>query len=174
MKTRLFKGLMALVLVCLMAACGAKTPTPEAVAAKIAANETLTEADYTTMIDYCGKYAEKAQKYYDIINAQPNDSTAEYNRAASDLPDLYGSDKYLDTFRNCLAQTDLSKLGKENEKKVNDFAKYQGFPLPQGEGADLRDPNVVGMIEDMPDTTVTETTGVISTGDGEAVDVNVK
>ena len=160
MKTRLFKGLMALVLVCLMAACGAKTPTPEAVAAKIAANETLTEAE--------------GQKFFDIINAQPNDSTAEYNRAASDLADLYGSDKYLDTFRNCLAQTDLSKLGKENEKKVNDFAKYQGFPLPQGEGADLRDPNVVGMIEDMPDTTVTETTGVISTGDGEAVDVNVK
>lgn len=30
------------------------------------------------------------------------------------------------------------------------------------------------MIEDMPDTAVTDTTGVLSTGDGEAVDNKTK
>lgn len=164
----------AIVMVFMMTACGAKAPTPESVAAKIAANETLDEADYTTMIDYCGRYAAKAQNYYDIINAQPNDSTAEYTRAASELAALYGSDRYLDTFRTCLASTELSKLGSDNEKKVNEYARYQGFPLPQGEGADLRDPNVVGMIEQMPDSAAVGADGVISSGDGEAVDIKMK
>jgi len=45
------------------------------------------------------------------------------------------------------------------------------FPLPVGEGANLEDPNVVGMIEQTPDS---DTTGVISQGAGEAVDINVK
>lgn len=165
------KGVMALMLVCVMAACGSKVPSVESVASRLSANESLSQADYTAMIDYCGKYAEEAQKYYDAINAQPNDSTVEAISAAGDLASLYAKYTYLDQFRTALAQTDISQLGAENEKKVNEYAKYQGFPLPVGEGANLEDPNVVGMIEQTP---ATDTTGVISQGDGEAVDVKVK
>lgn len=165
------KGLMALALVLVMASCGSKTPTPESVAQRLSANESLTQEDYTAMIDYCGKYAEEAQSYYDAINAQPNDSTTEAVRAAGNLAALYAKYTYLDQFRTALAQTDISQLGAENEKKVNEYAKYQGFPLPVGEGANLEDPNVVGMIEQTPDS---DTTGVISQGAGEAVDINVK
>lgn len=161
----------ALLLLVVMASCGSKVPSPEAVAAKLDTGEALSQTDYTAMIDYCGEYARNAQKYYDIINAQPNDSTAESIKATDDLASLYGKYKYLDMFRNSLAQTDLSALGADNEKKVNDYAKYQGFPLPVGEGADLQDPNVVGMIEETPDT---DSSAVIATGDGEAVDVDVK
>lgn len=173
-----FSVLKALLLSLLVSAavvsCGSKLPTDKEVAAKIDAKEQLTTGDYTTMIDYCGRYAEQAQKYYDIINAQPNDSTAEYTDAANQLAGLYGQYVYLDAFRQQLAQTDMSALGKDNENKVNEYAKYQGFPLPGGAGADLQDPNVVGMIEDMPSTATTDSTGVLSTGDGEAVNVTVK
>lgn len=157
-----------------VAACSEKLPTDADVAKKIDAKEALSEADYTTMIDYCGRYAEEAQKYYDIINAQPNDTTAEYISATNDLASLYGDYAYLDQFRQTLAQSEMSQLGADNEKKVNELAKYQAFPLPAGAGANLQDPNVVGMIEDMPSTATTDSTGVISTGDGEAVDINTK
>lgn len=165
------KGVMTLFLVLAMAACGSKTPDPSVVSGKIDGGQTLSESDYTSMIDYCGKYAAEAQKYFDIINAQPNDSTAESVKAADELAALYSRYTYLDQFRNTLAQTDVSAMGSDNEKKVNEYAKYQAFPLPVGEGADLRDPAVVGMIQDMPST---DSTQVISTGDGEAVDINEK
>lgn len=163
-------SLIALFVLCIIS-CSGNLPTPREVAQKIDDKETLTTDDYTTMIDYCGDYAKRAQKYYDIINAEPNDSTEAAIKATGDLATLYGSCQYLDLFRSTLANTDLSALGKDNEKKVNEYAKYQGFPLPIGEGADLQDPNVVGMIEQMPDTAVSESAGVISTGDGEAVDI---
>lgn len=170
----LIKGAFAMMLLIVMAACGQKIPSAEEVAGKIDNNATLTEADYTSMIDYCGDYAKDAQKYYDIINAEPTDSTAEAIRATDDLASLYEKYNYLEKFRDVLENTNLTSLGVDNEKKVAEFAKYQGFPLPVGAGADLRDPKVVGMIEDMPDTTATDSTGVIATGDGEAVDINVK
>lgn len=174
MKTGIFtslKSVVAMGLLVLMSACGAKDPTAESVAQKINEGGKLTEADYSAMIDYCGKYASEAQNFYDTINAQPNDSTPQAESATSGLAALYEKYSYLDQFRTVLAQTDMSALGEKNEKKVQEFAKYQGFPLPIGEGADLRDPQVVGMIEDMPDS---DTAGVIADGDGEAVDVNVK
>lgn len=130
MKTRisiLFKSCIALLLLVVMASCGGAKVSPEQVAKTLDAGGTLTEADYTAMIDYCGDYAKQAQQYYDIINAQPNDSTAEAVRATDDLASLYANYPYLDKFRDCIAQADLSKLGAENEKKVNEFAKYQGF-----------------------------------------------
>lgn len=171
----LVKSALTFVVLFIVASCGGSVPAPDAVAGKIDSGKELSTKDYTAMIEYCGKYAQEAQKYYDLINAQPNDSTAEAVKAASSLADLYGSYKYLDLFRTKLAQTDLAKLGAENEKKVKDYAKYQGFPLPIGEDANLEDPNVVGMIEQTPASdTVSETTGVISTGAGEAVDINVK
>lgn len=172
--SKLMASAATLLMVIGLAACSSNLPTDADVAKKIDAKESLSEADYTTMIDYCGRYAEEAQKYYDIINAQPNDSTTEYLTAANDLAELYGNYAYIDQFRQTLAQTDMSQLGADNEKKVNEMAKYQAFPLPAGAGANLQDPNVVGMIEDMPATATTDSTGVLSTGDGEAVDLNTK
>lgn len=167
----IIKSALAAVLLLAMAACGQKVPSAEEVANRINSNEEVTEADFTSMIEYCGKYAKDAQKYYDIINAQPTDSTAEAIKATSELADLYADYPYLELFRGKLAQTEMSALGAANEKKVNEYAQYQAFPLPIGEGADLEDPNVVGMIEQMP---ASDTSGVISQGAGEAVDEGVK
>lgn len=169
-------GMMAAAVVAIagmtaMSSCGNKNVTPEDVANKIEAKEALSDADYSTMIDYCGDYAKEAQPYFDIINAAPNDSTRRAEEAASNLADLYAKYKYLDTFRTQLDNTDITALDKSNQDKINKLSEYSSFPLPAGAGAALENPDVVGDIVDMPES---DTSAVIATGDGEAVDVPVK
>lgn len=154
-----------------LVSCGDKTPTAEDVAKKIDAKEALTNADYTSMIDYCGDYAKKAQPYFDIINGAPNDSTRDAIAAASDLSNLYAEYKYLDMFRDQLDNVDMSTLDKSNREKIEKLVKYESFPLPEGAAGNLEDSAVVGDIVDMPNS---DTAGVIATGDGEAVQEEVK
>ena len=168
------KACAAVMLVALVASCGQKAPTVEEVAAKVNDGQALTQADYKTMIDYVGEYAAKAQDYYNQINAQPNDSTAQYIEASNELAALYAKYTYLDSFRTALSNADASNFDDTNLELVNKYSKDQGFPLPVGEGAAMQDPNVVGMIQDMPSTGTTDSTGVLSTGDGEAVNMNAQ
>lgn len=162
--------IVALISVVLVS-CSGSAPTAEQVAQKIDSKETLSEADYSTMIEYCGEYAKKAQKYYDIINAQANDSTSEYSRAAQDLVTLKSEHPYVDMFRTAIYAADDSQIGEKNVKLVKEYEKYQAFPLPEGSGEDLNQPGVVGDIEEMP---ASDTSGVISEGAGEVVDSTAK
>lgn len=161
----ILKSIAAVALVVLIAACGQKTPTAQQVADSINANKELTEADYTCMVDYCGDYAKDAQQYFDIINSQPNDSTAEAIKASDALASLYEKYSYIDLFRTKLENTDVSALGEKNAKKVSEYAALEAFPLPGGEEQKLISPDVEGMVEQMP----AESTEVIATGAGEAV-----
>ncbi len=154
-----------------MAACGQKIPTADEVAKKIDNKEVLTQEDYTAILDYCADYSKKAQVYFDQINNQPNDSTAEYIRATDEMASLYADYQYLDMFRTVIYNIPMSSLDEKNKAKVDEFAKYQAFPLPDGAGAAMVNPDVVGDIVDMP---ASDTGNVIATGDGEAVDVNLK
>lgn len=154
-----------------VAACSSAGPEPKDVAEKIDANETLSQADYGTILDYCGEYSKKAQRYFDLINTQPNDSTAEYARASQDLAELYQEYSYLDMFRSVIYNLPATALDEANRKKVEDYAKYQAFPLPEGASVDMTNPDVEGMIEDMP---ANDSGAVIATGDGEAVQETVK
>lgn len=169
--TNALKIMAALLLVVVMGSCGSKKPTAEDVNAKIQAGQELTQDDYTTLLDYVGDYASKAQEYYNIINAAPNDSTPEYVKAFNDLAELYGKYPYLQTFRSCLQNVDASKFDDKNLELVNKYANDEGFPLPVGEGSTLLNPQVQGDIVDMPQT---DSTNVIATGDGEAVDMKVE
>lgn len=176
MKTnRRFQLLLAVVAVLVMglglASCGNGAPSAADVAKKIDAKEQLSQADYGSILDYCGDYAKKAQQYFDVINAQPNDSTVEYANAAADMAKLVEQYPYLDMFRSVVYNLTTTDLDEANQKKIDEYAKYQAFPLPEGAGVDLANPDVVGDIEQMPDT---DTSDVISEGAGEAVDVNVK
>lgn len=176
MKTRrIFTTLVAMLAfvasVALFSACSEKLPSAEEVAKRIDAKETLSTADYTAMINYCGEYAKKAQPLFDIINAQPDASTPEAVKAAGEMADLYANYRYLDMFRSVLENTDESALGAKNVEKVNELSQFQAFPLPEGAGPDLNQPGVVGQIEQMPDS---DTSGVISTGVGEVVNLEVK
>lgn len=168
-KPSIFSALCIMACALCLVTCGSKQSDPAEIAKKIDAKEQLSQADYAAIIDYCGAYAEKAQQYYDVINAQPSDSTAEAVKATSDLAALYAGHKYLDMFRAALYATDASQLDEENMKKVNKYSAFESFPLPGGVGKAMESPNVVGQIEDMP----ADSGNVISTGDGEAVDIQV-
>lgn len=162
---------LCMALFCIMfAMCGTKNVSPEDVARKIDANEVLTQDDYKTIITYCGEYAKTAQQYFDIIDAQANDSTAEAVKATSDLAAVYEKYKYIDMFRSALFNADESVLGEANVKEVSKYANFEAFPLPGGAGEKLENPNVVGQIEQMP----ADSSEVISQGDGEAVNIQVK
>ncbi len=165
MKT--LKTLCVALLALAFSSCTGSAPTPAEVAEKINQNQVLSEADYSTMIDYCGDYAQRAQEYFDIINAQPTDSTAEYNKAAQDLANLKAGSPYVDMFREAIYAANDNQIGEKNVKKVNEYEKYEAFPLPDGSGPALQQPGVEGVIEQMP---TTDTTGVISQGDGIAVE----
>lgn len=159
--------MMAVALCFIMSACSGSS-NPEAVASKIEKGQALTEADYNTMIDYCGDYAEKAQKYFDIINAEPNDSTEAAINATNELANMYSSAKYLDVFRKAIFSADSKELGEKNEEKVNEFAKYEAFPIPGVSDSTMINPDVIGDIVDMP----ADSSTVIADGDGELVKAN--
>lgn len=150
----------------LLAACGSKNVDPAVVAQKIERGETLTDADYKSMIDYCGDYAREAQKYYDIINAEANDSTAEAIKASDELAALYAKTPYLDTFRNAISKATEADMGKENALRAEKLSEFEAFPIDDVSDSALLNPDVVGDVVDMP---ATDSTGVIASGAGEAV-----
>lgn len=158
----------------LLATCGVKNPTPAEIAGKIDAGQKLTQVDYEVMIKYCGEYAKSAQKYVDIMNGLPGDSSVKGDEIATDWATLRADNPYLDMFRTAIYSADDSALGEKNQKLVKEYEKYSEFPLPDGAGPALQQPGVVGDIEDMPPTAVSDSDGVIATGDGIAVDEKVK
>ncbi len=161
-----FKILLIGMLALFIGACSKSQPTPAEVAAKIDAHLVLSQNDYSVMIEYCGDYAKQAQQYFDLINEQPSDSTKEYVRAAGELAALRAANPYIDMFQTAIYAANDEQIGKENVEKVNEYAKYQAFPLPEGSGPNLATPSIEGEIMDMPST---DTTGVIAVPDGEAV-----
>ncbi len=158
--------IMMMAVVCLiMASCGSKAD-PKAVADKIAAGETLTQADYTTMIDYCENYAEKAQPYFNTINNASDPNSKEVADAYSELATMKSDAVYLDTFRNALFAANAEQLGEANVKRMDKFSSLEAFPIANISDSAMLNPDVVGDIVDMPDST---NTNVIATGDGEVV-----
>lgn len=170
----LYGAIMSLaVIVFGMTGCGQSHDASE-VAKKIDAQEALNQRDYATVLDYCGEYARKAQTYFDAINAQPSDTTAEYLRVVNEMAQLSQEYPYLDMFRGVIYNLKADDLDADNQKKVEEFARYQAFPLPEGDGPDLSIPGVEGLIEDMPSQAGTDSTGVIATGDGIVEEKDVR
>ncbi|MBD5328287.1 MAG: hypothetical protein HDS03_00100 [Bacteroides sp.] len=160
--------MMMMAVVCLiMASCsGNSNSDPKAVADKIAAGETLTEADYTTMIDYCANYAEKAQPYFNTINSGAATDSKEYTDAVNELATMSSEAVYLDAFRKAITDADAAQLGEKNVRKVDELAKYEAFPIADVSDSAMMNPDVVGDIVDMPSN---DSNGVIASGDGEVV-----
>ena len=155
--------IFAFVAVCLlMAACGSDGASK--VAEKIKGGEALTESDFTVMIDYCGKYAEEAQKLQDQINNLPAESDQTYE-LENKMTGLTNSYPYTAEFFEKIANCTQAEVGEKNVEKINKYAPLMWFSAPSwaivGEDTD-----VVGFIEDMPQT---DSTNVISSGDGVEV-----
>lgn len=146
----------------LMAACG-KSDDASRVADKISAGEQLTQSDYRVMIDYCGKYAEEAQKIQNKINDLPVDSEESgiLTDKMADLSDKYShASSFFEKISNCTQD----EVGAENVRLINKYAPLMWFSAPAW--ASLGETDVEGFIEDMPSQ---DSTQVISSGDGVVV-----
>lgn len=153
------------IIACLiMAACGNSGEAGK-VASKINAGERLSQADYTVMIDYCGKYANEAQKIQDRINALPVDSE-ESEKLNEEMLTLADKFAYTTLFFDKITTCTQEEVGPDNVALINKFAPLMWFSAP--EWASIGgDENVEGFIEEMPSS---DSTGVISSGDGVEVD----
>jgi hypothetical protein len=160
---KVMKLFAMLAIVLLMAACGG-SDTASKVASKIRSGEALTEADYTEMIEYCGKYATEAQKLQDRINVL-SPTSEEAGKLTNELADLTQKTEYAGLFNDKISACTKEEIGEKNVALVNKYAPLTWFVAPGW--ADLAPASdVEGSIVDMPST---DTTGVIATGAGEMV-----
>lgn len=156
--------LFAFMAICLLlAACGSKEGA-SAVAEKIKSGEQLTQSDYTVMIDYCGKYAEEAQKLQDQIDNLPGDSKETFN-IENKMADLSNSYPYTSEFFEKISNCSKEEIGEKNVDAISTYAPLMWFSAPAW-AIVSDDSDVVGLIEDMP---ATDSANVISTGDGVEV-----
>lgn len=156
--------LFAFVAVCLlMTACGGSDGASK-VAEKIKSGEKLTEADYTEMIDYCGRFAEEAQKVQDQIDNLPAESDGTF-KLEEKMTDLSNSFPYTSVFFEKIVSSTQEEVGEKNAEKIKVYAPLMWFSAPAW-AISGEDNNVVGFIEDMPST---DSTGVISESDGVEV-----
>lgn len=156
------KMLALLAIVLLATACGGEEASK--VASKIENGDALDQKDYAVMVDYCGKYAEEAQKLQDQINllAPESEEAGKLTDALSDLTDKY---KYTNEFFGKIASCTKEDVSAETQVKINTFAPLTWFSAPAW--ADVsNDSSVVGDIVEMP---AEDTAGVIAAGDGEVV-----
>lgn len=147
----------------LLAACGSKDGA-SVVAEKIKSGEALTQSDYTVMIDYCGKYAEEAQKLQDQVNSLTGDSKETFN-IENKMASLSNSYPYTAEFFEKISNCTPEEIGGKNVEAINTYAPLMWFSAPSW-AIVSDDTDVVGFIEDMPST---DSTAVISTGDGVEV-----
>ncbi|MDE6576898.1 MAG: hypothetical protein K2J82_09565 [Muribaculaceae bacterium] len=160
---KVIKMLSVLAVFLLMAACGSKDA--QSVEQKIKDGAQLTEADYTEMIEYCGKFAEEAQKIQDKINALPADDSAQ-GTLTDQMAALSQKFPLTESFSEKITNATKEEMGEKNVELVNKYAPLMWFSAP--DWAEVpNNVNVDGFIEDMPST---DSTGVIATGDGVAVD----
>lgn len=156
--------LLTLLAVCLlMGACSGGDEAAQ-VASKIKNGDKLTEKDYTVMVDYCGKYAEEAQKLQDQINVLAPTSE-EAGKLTDKIADLTDKFPYASEFFAKIADCTEPEVGAENVAKINKLAPLTWFTAP-GWADVASDSDVVGDIVEMPET---DTTGVIAAGVGEEV-----
>lgn len=153
-----------LVLCLLMGACG-NSDDASKVASKIQKGEQLTESDYTVMVDYCGKYAEEAQKLQDQINIL-SPTSEEAGKLTDEIASLSDKYSYANEFFSKISISTPEEVGSANAAKINSYAPLTWFSAPEWAEVSA-DSDVVGDIVDMPGA---DTAGVIAVGDGEEVD----
>lgn len=161
---KIIKFFAFVALVAVMAACSGNSAAD--VAAKIAKGQQLSEQDYSTMIDYCASYAKDAQVLQDKINLLPATSE-EAGKLTDRVAALSDKFPYASEFFDKITFASEQEVGTSNVAKINSLSSLTWFSLP--EWADMEpasDSSVVGEIVDMPST---DSTGVIASGDGEAV-----
>lgn len=126
------------------------------VAEKLNAGEQLSQKEYGVAIDYCGKFAEKAENIQALIDALP-DGSPEAGKEAGKLADLKDSYPYLDLFGKAIQTATQEQVGTDNVSKINKYAPLVWFNAPAW-ATIVTDPDAVGFVEETPqndsDTTI--------------------
>lgn len=147
MKTlKIMMGAMLIVLG--LAACSNKEEAVK-VADKIEQGDALTQGDYTTIIEYMGKFAEEAQPIQNRINDMSADNP-EAARLTARIDSMRNANPYLDTFTTTLCKADQKELGGDNVALVNKYAGYEWFTSPDW-AIVTEDPGVAGMVVETPE-----------------------
>lgn len=135
---------------------------------KIAAGEQLTPDEWTVVIDYLGHYAEEAQPLQDAIDNESAQTADANGKNAGKLADLTAKYQYLDSFTGALTAATEAEIGADNVRAVNKYSQYPAFPAPAWATVNTN-PNVEGMIEQMPSDSSKVADTVVAQGDGEMV-----
>ncbi len=147
---------MAVVALVMAASCGSSDRAAE-VARKIQSGDTLTQSEYTTVIDYLGHFAEKAQPLQDQINNLPY-GDAKAAELQQQLDELKTKNTYLDLFRSTLSCAPQAQIGADNVALVNKYAGYEWFSAPDWATV-ITDPANAGVELETP---ASDTTGVVA------------
>ncbi len=142
-----FKYLLLAAVAVVLAACSG-TGAADQLAKKISAGESLTQSDYTEMINYCGDFASKAQVIQDKIDNLPTDSP-EVTALNSELDNLKSKFPLTQEFFGALAKATPEEVGDENVKKIDDLGTLTWFDAPAWASL-TTDPNAAGFIEETP------------------------
>lgn len=146
-------------------ACSNKD-TAEKVAEKIENGETLSQGDYTCLIEYLGNFAEKAQPVQDKINNLPaGDAAAEQFSAR--LSDIKEEFPLVDKFNSVLGSAKPEEIGADNVALVDKYAGYEWFTAPSW-AVEQTDPEAAGIELESPSS---DTGGVVA---GAVDEVKVK
>lgn len=115
----------------------------EKVADKIEKGSALTQSDYTCIIDYLGKFAEKAQPIQDQINNLPDgDPSAQpYQEQLSALRKNY---PFVNEFSQILDRAKPDEVGADNVKLVDKYTGYEWFTAPAW-ATQTTDPKAAGI-----------------------------
>lgn len=159
--------ILKLLSLCLLAVAAVSCTGDEAekVAAKLNNGEQLTLQEYGVAIDYCGKFAEKAEGLQASIDALPDDSSTA-DKDAEKLADLKEKYPYLDLFNKAIQSATQDQVGKDNVKKINRYASLVWFSAPQWATISTN-PDAVGLVEETPSND--SDTAVIMGATGETV-----
>lgn len=155
-KMKKLKYLLLAAVAVVLAACGGNGAADQ-LAKKIASGESLTQSDYTEMINYCGDFASKAQVIQDKIDNLPTDSP-EVTVLNTELDNLKTKFPLVNEFFGAIAKATPEQIGEDNVKKIDDLGTLTWFDAPSWATL-TTDPEAAGFIEEMPSS---DTTGVVA------------
>lgn len=158
--------LLAMVAGLAITACNSSSEA-DAVAKKIEQGETLTQSDYTVIIDYMGQFAEKAQPIQDQINNLPA-GDAKAQPFVEQFDKLKASYPLLEKFTGILDKASAETVGADNVALVDKYAGYEWFTSPNWATIQT-DPEAAGLEVQMPEN---DSNGVVAGAvDEEKVEV---
>ncbi len=151
------KVLLLAMLVGVVATACSMASEADKVNEKIEKGEALTQADYTTIIDYMGKFAEKAQPIQDQINNLPAEDpkAVPFQDQLTKLKDEY---PLLDSFKSVLDKASAEQVGQDNVALVDKYAGYEWFSSPAWATINT-DPAAAGLELETPSN---DTNGVVA------------